>query len=177
MRPDRPAAISCYSFPVPPTLRARLPGAFLAALLSYAGASAQEPAAPLPAPLTSAEAIEPAGGRVPLSPGSEAIVDPGSTFRLVLPGRSEDARLSLLDSASTLVPGSATREVGERTVLTIAPLKPLTQASRYLLRLDGVRGRNLHDAAGRAAGPVELPMVVAGSPPEPAKKAVRRRRR
>jgi hypothetical protein len=144
-------------------------------ILLAAPVGATEP--PLPAPLVSAEAIEPGGGRVPLSPESEAIVDPASTFRLVLPGRSDDARLSLLDSASTLVPGSASREVGEQTVLTIAPLKPLTPASRYLLRLDGARGRNLHDASGRAAAPVELPMVAAGSPPEPPRKAVKRRRR
>jgi hypothetical protein len=97
---------------------------------------------------------------------------------VILPGRSEDARLSLLDAGATLVPASATREVGEQTVLTISPQKPLTPAARYLLRLDGARERNLHDASGRAAGPVELPMVVAGSPPEPAKgKAAKRRRR
>lgn len=181
-RPTRCPAISCYLPRVYEPARARLFRALLAALLLTAGASAQEPApaalpAPHPAPLVSAEALEPGGGRVALAPGSEAIVDPASTFRVVLPGRSDDARLSLLDSASTLVPGSATREVGEQTVLTIAPLKPLTPASRYLLRLDGARERNLHDASGRAAAPVELPMVAAGSPPEPPKKPVRRRRR
>jgi len=170
------------------------PRALLASVLLFASAARGEappappsPPAPQPAPvapaaaaapLSSAEAIDPGGARVALSPGTEAIVDPGSTFRVVLPGRSEDARLSLIDAADALVPAAATREVGEQTVLTVSPRKPLTPASRYLLRLDGVRGRDLHDAAGRAAGPVELPMVAAGSPPEPApKKATKRGRR
>jgi hypothetical protein len=138
-------------------------------------AAAQPP--PAPVPLLSAEALEPAGARVALAPGSEAIIDPASTFRVVLPGRSDDARLSLVDGADALVAATGTREVGEQTVLTMAPRQPLTPAVRYLLRVDGARGRDLHDAAGRAAGPVELHLVVAGSPPEPAKKPARRRRR
>ncbi len=149
-------------------------------VLLAVGAAAQgaspPPEQPLPAPLSAAEALDPSGGRVGLSPGAEAIIDPASTFRVVLPGRSDDARLSLVDGADALVPATSAREVGETTVLTVAPTRPLTPASRYLLRVDGVRGRDLHDAAGRSAGPVELPMVVAGSPPEPARKAVRRKR-
>lgn len=133
--------------------------------------------APLPAPLAAAEAVEPGGVRVTLSPSVEAIVDPASSFRVVLPGRSEDARLSLLDAADALVPATGAREVGEQTVLTVTPRAPLSPAARYLLRVDGVRTRDLHDAAGRAAAPVELPMVVAGSAPEPAKKPARRKRR
>jgi hypothetical protein len=179
-RPTRQPAISCYPLPVLQPARARLPAALLAALLLTGTGAAQEPTptvAPQPAPLLSAEALEPGGGKVPLSADSEAIIDPASTFRVVLPGRSDDARLSLLDAASMLVPGTAAREVGEQTILTIAPVKPLTPASRYLLRIDGTRERHLHDAAGRAAGPVELPMVVAGSPPEPPRKAAKRRRR
>lgn len=143
-------------------------------LLPTASLAAEEP---LPAPLVSAEAIEPGGARVPLSPKVEAIVEPVSTFRVVLPGRSDDARLSLLDASDALVPATGTREVGEQTVLTVAPRAPLTPASHYLLRVDGARARDLHDAAGRAAGPVELPMVVAGSAPEPVKKGPGRKRR
>jgi hypothetical protein len=143
-------------------------------LLAHAGA-ASEP--PLPAPVSSAEAVEPAGGRVALSPSTEAIVDPASSFRVVLPGKSEDARLSLLDGRGDLVPGKAAREVGTETVLTVTPEQPLLPAAHYLLRLEGARQRDLHDAAGRAAGPVELHLVVAGSAPEPAKKAVRKKRR
>jgi hypothetical protein len=147
----------------------------LGCLLFLRPAAAEEQ--PLPAPLIAAEAVEPSGARVALSPSIEAIVDPASSFRVVLPGRSEDARLSLLDGADALVPATATREVGTQTVLSVAPRQPLTPASHYLLRIDGARSRNLHDTAGRAAAPVELPMVVAGTPPEPPKKAARRRRR
>lgn len=151
----------------------------LSALLGQAPVTAAEsPApAPLPAPLSSAEAVEPSGARVELSPSTEAVVDPASTFRVVLPGRSDDARLSLLDAADALVPATGTREVGEQTVLTITPRDPLVPASRYLLRVDGARGRDLHDAAGRAAGPVELHLVAAGSPPEKPAKAVRKKKR
>lgn len=130
----------------------------------------------LPAPFK-AEAIAPGDARVPLTVESEAIVEPGSTFRVLLPGRSDDARLSLLDANDGLVPSTTTREVGEQTVLTVTPRQPLAPATRYLLRLDGARGRDLHDAAGRPAGPVDLPLVVAGSPPEPAKRAAGKRRR
>jgi hypothetical protein len=114
---------------------------------------------------------------VALAPSSEAIVDPASTFRVVLPGRSDDARLSLVDANDALVPARGAREVGAETVLTVVPTQPLRPAGRYLLRLDGLRARDLHDAAGRAAAPVELPMVVAGSPPEPEAKPTRAKRR
>ena len=67
--------------------------------------------------------------------------------------------------------------MGAQTILTVAPRAPLTPASHYLLRLDGARERDLHDAAGRPAAPVELPMVVAGSAPEAPKKAKGTRRR
>jgi hypothetical protein len=147
----------------------------LSGLLFLRSAAAEEP--PLPAPLIAAEAVEPSGARVVLSPSIEAIVDPASSFRVVLPGRSDDARLSLLDAADALVPATATREVGAQTVLSVTPRQPLTPASHFLLRIDGARTRNLHDTAGRAAAPVELPMVAAGTPPEPPKKAVRKRRR
>lgn len=143
-----------------------------ALLLTFAAAQT-----PLPVPLLSAEALEPGGASVMLSPGVEAIVDPSSSFRVVLPGRIDDARLSLLDGADALVPAIGMREVGEQTVLTVAPRKQLTPASRYLLRVDGVRVRDLHDTTGRAAGPVELHLVVAGSPPESEKKATKRKRR
>lgn len=147
----------------------------LGSLLFLTPAAAEEQ--PLAAPLIAAEAVEPAGARVVLSASTEAIVDPASSFRVVLPGRSDDARLSLLDGADALVPATAAREVGEQTVLSVTPRQPLTPAAHYLLRIDGVRTRNLHDTAGRAAAPVELPMVAAGTPPEPPRKSVRKRRR
>lgn len=153
--------------------------AIVAILLASAPAKASDapPPPPLPAPLAAAEAVEPSGARVELSPSTEAVVDPASTFRVVLPGRSDDARLSLLDAADALVPSTGTREVGDQTVLGITPRQPLVPASRYLLRVDGARERDLHDEAGRAAGPVELHLVAAGSPPEKPAKAVRKKKR
>jgi hypothetical protein len=153
---------------------ARYAVALLGLLLSADGLAAD---APLPSPLVVAEAIDASGARVELSPSTEAIVDPGSTFRVVLPGKSEDARLSLLDGRDDLLPAKGTREVGVQTVLTVTPLQPLTPASHYLLRVEGALGRDLHDSAGRAAGPVELRVVAAGVPPEPEKRPAKRRRR
>lgn len=160
-----------------PVLRPRTLRLAIALALLHPAVLATAAERPLPAPLASAEAVEPSGGRVPLSPTTEPIVEPASGFRVVLPGRSDDARLSLLDAADALVPASATREVGAQTVLTVTPRAPLTPAARYLLRLDGARERDLHDTAGRSAAPVELHFVVAGTPPEPPKKALKKRRR
>jgi hypothetical protein len=147
-----------------PVSFARAAAALLGLLHGAAGVAAE---APLPSPLVVAEAIDASGARVELSPSIEAIVDPG---------KSEDARLSLLDGRDDLLPSRGTREVGVETVITVTPVQPLTPASHYLLRVDGARGRDLHDAAGRAAGPVELRVVAAGVPPEPEKRPAKRRR-
>jgi hypothetical protein len=154
----------------------RLAALALALLASPAGGA--EPARPAPAPLV-AEALVAGVPPAPLAREGETIVEPGATFRVVLPGRSDDARLSLLDAADVLVPALLSREVGAQTVLTLSPAKPLLPAGRYLLRVDGAAARDLHDAAGRPAGPVELRLLVAGKAPEPppSQPAKRARRR
>ncbi len=174
--PLGPVIVLTFAVPMTTRLHARSAAALLGLLLVFAGtAKAEEP--PLPSPLLAAEAIDASGGRVALSPSTEAIVDPASTFRVVLPGRSEDARLSVLDLRDDLLPSRGTREVGVETVLTVTPVQPLTPASHYLLRVDGARSRDLHDSAQRAAGPVELRVVAAGVPPEPEKKPAKKKRR
>jgi hypothetical protein len=135
------------------------------------------PAPPATAILRAAVAVEPAA-RLPLTPGAEVVVHPEATFEVELSARVADARLALVDARDDLVPASATRELGAGTKLTLAPAAPLVPASRYVLRLDGVSDRDLHDDAGRAFAAVTLPLLAAGAPPPPEpKKAAKKRRR
>jgi hypothetical protein len=78
-----------------------------------------------------------------------------------------DGRILLLDAADAIVPASGTREVGATTRFTLTPAAPLVPGSRYLLRLDGARARELEDVAGRALAPLSLRVLVAGEPPKP----------
>ncbi len=85
----------------------------------------------------------------------------------------------LVDVREDLVSATGTRELGEGTRLTLVPAAQLTPGSRYALRLDGAADRELHDEAGRAFGPVTLPILAAGipPPPEPKKPARKKKRR
>jgi hypothetical protein len=146
-------------------------------------ATAPNTPAPQPPPSVSAlvraaVALEPSGARLPLQ-GNETVVDPGATFRVELGATVADVRLVLLDHADAIVPASETREVADATALTLAPAAPLVPASRYTLRLDGARERELHDAAGHAFTPMALSILVAGEPPppEPKKAAPKKKRR
>lgn len=142
---------------------------------------APSPAALPPPPsaavlLRTAVSVEPAG-RVPLVE-TETVIDPAATFELELGARCPDARLLLLDQQDALVAGTSTQDLGATTKLTLAPAAPLRPGSRYVLRVDGAATRELHDAYGRAFGPVSRPLLVAGTPPPPEpKKPARRRRR
>jgi hypothetical protein len=160
------------------------PGPAAATTVANAPAPARPPAPPATAVLRSAVALEPSAATttsVPrkLTPGSEVVVDPAATFEVELSARSADARLVLVDARDDLVPATALRELGAATRLTLVPAAPLVPASRYVLRLDGVADRELHDDAGRAFSAVTLPLLVAGSPPppEPKKPARKKRRR
>lgn len=135
------------------------------------------PALPATAILRAAVAVEPAA-RLPLTPGAEVVVHPTATFEVELSARVADAQLSLVDARDDLVPASATREVGAGTKLTLSPAAPLVPASRYVLRLEGLSDRELHDDAGRAFAGLTLPLLAAGDPPPPEpKKAAKKRRR
>jgi hypothetical protein len=130
---------------------------------------AAAPAPQQPAPVTTlvraALALEPSGARLPLGSGEETVVDAGATFRIEIAGALPDARLVLLDAADAIVPASGTREVGAASTFTLAPSAPLVPGSRYALRLDGARTRELHDGSGRAFAPLSLAILVAGEPP------------
>jgi hypothetical protein len=118
-----------------------------------------------------------AGGEVPLSPGAETTVEPRATFRVELPLPLADARLSLLDGGDALVASSATREVGQATLLTLVPASALPAGSRLRLRVDGATTRELHAVDGRRFAPVEWLVLVAGEPPDkrpPGRKGKRR---
>ena len=144
--------------------------------------AAAAPVRPPPLPggtlIRSAFAIE-ADQRLPLAPGGEVVVDPAARFEVELSARAPDARLVLVDVREDLVSATSSRELAEGTRLTLVPAAPLTPGSRYALRLDGAADRELHDEAGRAFGPVTLPILAAGipPPPEPKKPARKKKRR
>jgi hypothetical protein len=105
------------------------------------------------------------------------VVDPQARFEVELSARSHDARLVLLDAREDFVAASAARELGSVTRLTLVPAAPLVPGSRYALRLDGAGARDLHDEAGRAFGPITLPLLAAGTPPPPEPKKPSRKKR
>jgi hypothetical protein len=157
-----------------------------------AGAPPPQPAAgdppPAPAPqpppapsaaklLRAARAVEPAGAELPLSAREETVVDPAATFRLELGAALEDARLVLLDKDDAIVPSKGSREIAATTTFTLAPAEPLVPGSRYVLRVDGARSRELHDAAGVAYAPFTLALLVAGEPPKPEPKPAPKKKR
>ena len=128
------------------------------------------PPAPGPAPaagiVREAAALEPGEVTTPMSPEGVTTIDPSSTFRVVLSGRSLDARLALLDREEAAVPAVALAEVGETTVLTLSPASPLSPGSRYRLRLDGAVTSDLHLGEGSYT-PAVYSLKVAGEPPPP----------
>ncbi len=112
-----------------------------------------------------------------LSPASETVIDPGATFEVELAPRLPDARIALVDAAEAHVAAKDVREVAATTRLTLAPEAPLTPGSRYVLRIDGADVREMHDADGRAFAPIGFPVLVAGTPPTPERKAPPKRKR
>jgi hypothetical protein len=123
-----------------------------------------------------AVAVDPTGP-IPLSLEDETVVDPAAVFRVELAAEIADGRILLLDAADAIVPASGTREVGATTRFTLTPAAPLVPGSRYLLRLDGARARELEDVAGRALAPLSLRVLVAGEPPKPEPKPAPKRKR
>lgn len=141
--------------------RALLP---LALLLAAPAARAETTASA--AAIREAIALLPGEATAALAATAETLVDPDATFRVVLAGACEDARLLLLDGSGAAVPGAETREVGPATILTLTPAAALVPAGRYQLRLDGVVGRELH-VGTQAVAPARWQLRVAGDPPPP----------
>lgn len=171
-------ALACSRSPQPAPEPARTAAGVPAAAPQVA------PAAPAPAPapppeVAVKEAVEvPPGAPTtasPLAVDAETVVDPGSTFRVVLAGSCRDARLMLLDASGAAVPAAETAEIGITTTLVVSPAAALTPGSRYQLRLDGATGRELH-LGDRAYPPVRYALRAAGEQPPPAPKAPPRRR-
>ncbi len=111
------------------------------------------------------------GATTPLTPGAPVTVDPGATFRVVLAGAYPDARLSLLEPSDAMIPSAGAREVGPTTTLTLQPAAPLRPGTTYRLRVDGAATREMKARDGALRGPVELPILAAGDPPEEPKRS------
>lgn len=180
---DAAAASSAGAAPVPVVAPAAGSGV---QVLPPADAPAQEREAgrladPGPAPsaatlVREAVAVDPTGP-IPLARDEETVVDPAASFRVELRGEVPDGRLVLLDAADAIVPSSGTREVGATTRFTLAPAAKLVPGSRYVLRLDGARAREIQDVAGRTFAPLNLTVLVAGEPPKPEPKPAPKRKR
>jgi hypothetical protein len=165
----------------------RSPQSVPAAAPEPSGTAATAPDAPPPTTPTPAaperavqEAVEVPPGEdattAPLSADAETVVDPASSFRVVLAGTCRDARLLLLDAAGVALPASERAEVGATTVLRLIPTAPLVPGSRYQLRLDGALGRELH-LGDHAYPPSRFALRAAGDPPPPAPKGVSKKKR
>jgi hypothetical protein len=140
------------------------------------------PTAPAPPPATfpvSAVLMRLGELSAPLQTDGTEPVDPASAFEVRSPVAFQAARLVLLDSRDAMVPSVAEAEVGpsgSRFVLT--PQEPLTPASRYVLRLEGLESRLVRSADGRTFEPMAVPFRVAGEPPAaPPRKAKKKRSR
>ena len=120
--------------------------------------------------------MQPGEADLPLPAEGEAAVDPSTSFRVILSAPSKDARLALLDASDAAVAAVATTEVGQGTVLALAPSAPLVPGARYRLRLDGAVGRELH-AGERAYLPVSWGLRATGQPTPPARPVHRARPR
>ncbi len=153
------------------------PGALVPPVAASPDAGAA-PVAPVAARIREAVAVDPQGP-IPLSLEDETVVDPATVFRVELAAEISDGRIVLLDAADAMVPATGTREVAATTRFTLTPASPLVPGSRYVLRLDGARTRELKDVAGVALAPVSLKVLVAGEPPkpEPAPKPAPKRKR
>jgi hypothetical protein len=143
-----------------------LPGALVPPVPPAPVPGGAVPVAPAAGRIREAIAVDPQGP-IPLSLEEETVVDPATVFRVELAAEISDGRILLLDAADAIVPASGTREVGATTRFTLKPAAPLVPGSRYVLRLDGARTRELKDMAGTALAPVSLRVLVAGEPPKP----------
>jgi hypothetical protein len=162
-----------------PLARRAIPALVLGCLGSLLGAL---PARSDPAPAAAVSAVReaaallPGEATAPLAPAAETVIDPAATFRVVLGGAFQDARLQLLDATGAAVASGETREVGATTILTLAPSAALVPAGHYQLRLDGVSGRELH-LGTQTFPPARWELRVAGDPPPaPAKASAGKKR-
>lgn len=163
------AALSCRDEPAPTPAPIPLDAAPIPS--SQTPVANPAPPAPDPSspaafpPILNAFAAEPAGPG-PLSGIAETVIDPASSFKVVMSGRLADARLVLLDSANAHVPAKSTRELGKTTLLTLTPASPLVPGSHYVLRVEGTSRREIHDGP-RSYAPFSFAILAAGTPPQP----------
>lgn len=139
----------------------------LCSALSAAPPSA-DPEGVAPLPLAAAQAVVPGAAGEPdrLLRDGEAVVSPEARFAVEAGVPLADARLVLYDGQEALVESEGAAEIGSASSrFTLAPAAPLRPGSRYVLRLEGSQGREVHDLQGRAFRPLSFPLRVAGEPP------------
>jgi len=147
-----------------------------AAVETPATAPQADGGSPAAIPIASARALH-GGVESPLSTSEVTEVDPASHFRVEAQSRIEDARLALLDERDALVPVQGTVEIGETSRYTLVPDGALRPGTIYSLRLEGTKGRMVHDSGGRALLPVTFRLRAAGDRHTVPKRKRGRRRR
>lgn len=135
-----------------------------------------------PVPLVAALAAVPGAGGEPdrLLRDGEAVVNAAARFAVEAGVPLADARLVLYDGQEALVEAEGAAEIGSASSrFTLVPGAPLRAGSRYVLRLEGSQGREVHDLSGRAFRPLSFPLRVAGEPPreEPPRAKGKKRKR
>ncbi|MBI5066608.1 MAG: hypothetical protein HZB56_00090 [Deltaproteobacteria bacterium] len=120
-----------------------------------------------PVPLVAAQAAVPGTTGEPdrLLRDGEAVVSAAARFAVEAGVPLADARLVLYDGQEALVEAEGAAEIGSASSrFTLAPTAALRPGSRYVLRLEGSQGRDVHDLSGRAFRPLSFPLRVAGEP-------------
>jgi len=143
-------------------------GILLCLLAAVCAASPPEAVEGAPVPLLSAVSVEAstrssAPAEVPLRRDGESKVDPRATFRIDAGAPLADARLVLYDAAEALVPAAEASEIGSGICrLRLAPSRPLRPGARYVLRLEGAAGSEIHDLAGKRYRPLTFTVITTG---------------
>ncbi len=134
-------------------------------------------ATPLTAPLSAAVAIV-GGQEILIARDGSAIVDPAAAFRIEVAVHLTDGRMALHDEQDAMVASSGTNEIGASwTRYHLVPDGPLRPGTSYAIWIDGAVTRQIHDASGRAYGPVVLKLKTSGErPAAPARKKRGKRR-
>lgn len=132
----------------------------------------------LPQPLRlSARALGPDGGIRDLrldDPNED--ISPEARFELELPAL-HDVRVRLFSEDQRAVPSVDRLELGPTTRYRLSPTDPLLPATRYTLRVDGLRADNPTDASGHAYLPAQVGLRTSGEKPPPVPKPEPKRKR
>jgi hypothetical protein len=142
-----------------------------------AAATPAVPPPPAPLPVSSIEARVGTVALVLPVDGNPEPVDPAATFEVRLGVAAPGTRLVLLDARDAMVPSTGDAEIGGGlSRFTLVPHETLVPGARYVLRIEGLDSRAVRSVDGRSFEPVAVVFRVAGEPPAPPPKKVKKKR-